>query len=61
MHKTASGVVYQRYGARSLPVKDADKLAQLSFAKGATSFEDQSLADGPPEQVVDSHSDIHLL
>jgi ATP-dependent DNA helicase RecG len=54
VHKTSDGTVYQRHGAQSLPVSDPAKLAQLAFAKGAHSFEDQTLGDVPPDQVVDS-------
>jgi ATP-dependent DNA helicase RecG len=48
------GKIYLRQGAQSLPVKDPDRVQQLSFAKGATSFEDAVLADLPAEQIVDS-------
>ncbi|NTW99168.1 MAG: transcriptional regulator [Geobacteraceae bacterium] len=54
VHKTADGTIYQRYGAQSLPVSDPQKITELAFAKGASSFEDQILKDLPPEQVVDS-------
>lgn len=52
--KTADGTVYQRYGAQSLPIKDPQKITELSFAKGASSFEDQELKDVPAEQIVDA-------
>jgi ATP-dependent DNA helicase RecG len=51
--KTGEGTVYVRQGAQSLPIKDADRITQLTFAKGASSFEDQKLEDVPPEQIVD--------
>lgn len=54
VHKTADGTVYQRHGAQSLPIKEPEKIAQLSFAKGSTSYEDQVLKDAPPEQIVES-------
>ncbi len=54
VHKTADGTVYQRQGAQSLPVKDPERITQLSFAKGATSFEDQLIKDIPAEQVAES-------
>ena len=54
VHQTAAGIVYQRHGAQSIPIKDPDKITQLSFAKGATSFEDQVLKDIPAEQISDS-------
>ena len=43
VHKTSDGMVYQRYGAQSLPVSDPQKITELAFAKGASSFEDQLL------------------
>jgi len=36
VHKTADGTVYERKGAQSLPVTDPERIAALSFAKGAT-------------------------
>jgi ATP-dependent DNA helicase RecG len=51
---TTDGTIYLRQGAQSLPVKDANRIQQLSFAKGAISFEDAILPDLPAEQIVDS-------
>ena len=53
-YKTSDKTVFQRHGAQSLPIRDPEKLAQLAFVKGATSFEDQVLPDIPPEQIVES-------
>ncbi len=53
VHKTSDGTVYQRYGAQSLPIDDPQKITELAFAKGASSFEDQLLKNVPPEQIVD--------
>ncbi len=53
VHKTSDGTVYQRYGAQSLPLTDPQKITELAFAKGASSFEDQLLKSLPTEQVVD--------
>jgi ATP-dependent DNA helicase RecG len=54
VHRTADDSVYQRYGAQSLPIKDPQKITELSFAKGATSYEDQLANDFPPDQIVDA-------
>jgi ATP-dependent DNA helicase RecG len=54
VHKTADGTVYQRVGAQSLPIKDPQRITEMAFSKGASSFEDQVLKDMPPEQVVES-------
>jgi ATP-dependent DNA helicase RecG len=40
VHHTADQTVYQRLGAQSLPISDPQKIMELSFAKGFTSFED---------------------
>jgi ATP-dependent DNA helicase RecG len=61
VHKTADGTVYQRQGAQSLPIKDPQKITQLSFAKGATSFEDQIIKDVPAEQIAESVELISFL
>ncbi len=54
VHKISDGTVYQRHGAQSLPISDHNKIMELSFAKGATSFEDQILKDVPSEHVAES-------
>jgi len=50
----ADGHIYLRQGAQSLSVKDPDRIQQLNFAKGASSFEDTLLTDLPAEQIVDA-------
>lgn len=54
VHKTSDHTVYQRYGAQSLSIKDPQKIAQLSYAKGSSTYEDQILKDIPPEQIVEA-------
>ncbi len=54
VHQTADGTVYQRHGAQSLPIKDPERITQLSFAKGATSFEDQVIKELPAEHIAES-------
>lgn len=61
VHKTTNGTVYQRHGAQSLPIKDPQEITQLSFAKGASSFEDQVLKDIPAEQIAESKELISFL
>ena len=51
---TPDGKIYLRQGAQSLPVTDPERVQQLSFAKGASSFEDILLVDLPAEQIVNS-------
>lgn len=61
VHRTGDGTVYQRHGAQSLPIKDPQQIMALSFAKGATSFEDQIIKEVPAEQVAESPELISFL
>lgn len=54
VHRTNDQTVFQRYGAQSLPIKDPQKISELAFAKGTTSFEDNILKDIPAELIVES-------
>lgn len=58
---TAEGKIFLRQGAQSLPVKDPDRIQQLSFAKGAVSYEDALLTEVPPEQVVEAAELLSFL
>jgi ATP-dependent DNA helicase RecG len=52
--KTSDGTVYQRKGASSLPIRDPARITALSFAKGATSYENALLHELRAEEIVDS-------
>lgn len=54
VHKTRQEKVYVRYGAQSLPVTDPQKILGLSFAKGASSYEDQPVNSITPDDLVES-------
>jgi ATP-dependent DNA helicase RecG len=54
VHKTSGGKVYIRYGAQCLPIADPQKIMELSFAKGAATYEDQKIEAMPPEVLVES-------
>jgi ATP-dependent DNA helicase RecG len=54
VHKTAEGRVYERKGAQCLPVDDPHRITELSFGKGAGSFEDYPVEAGLAEDVVDA-------
>lgn len=54
VHPTSDGTIYVRHGASSLPLEDTDRIGELSFAKGASSFEDTPLSEAPPYTIVDS-------
>lgn len=51
---TSDGSVVVRHGAQSISLKDPDKIQQLAFSKGATSFEDTVLSGTPTEQVIET-------
>ena len=61
VHKTTADKVFQRKGAQSLPLTDPQKILELSFAKGTSSFEDQVVEALDPEQLVDSSELISFL
>ncbi|TAN07785.1 MAG: transcriptional regulator [Rhodanobacteraceae bacterium] len=54
VHQTSDGTVYERKGAQSLPIKEADRITALGFAKGASSYEDMQVDSADAEDVVDS-------
>ncbi len=51
---TADKSVYIRVGAQSLKLTDKQKIIELNFAKGASSFEDLILPTVPVEKVVEA-------
>ena len=61
LHKTQANKVYQRHGAQSLLLNDPEKIMQLSFAKGSTSYEDQIIKDVVPELIVESKELLSFL
>lgn len=54
VHETSGKEIYIRHGAQSLKITDKQKVVELQFAKGATSFEDFVVSTVPPETVVES-------
>lgn len=54
VHQTSDGTVYERKGAQSLPIKEAERITALGFAKGASSYEDMQVDSADAEDVVDS-------
>lgn len=61
VHKTSSGTVYERKGAQSLPVKDPQKITELTFAKGAQSYEEYSIEQANAEDIVDAKELVSFL
>lgn len=53
---TADKSVYQRKGAQSIKITDQQKIVELNFAKGASSFEDLVLPQIEIEKVVESNT-----
>jgi len=51
VHLTASGEVYVRQGAQSLKITESQKITELQFAKGASSFEDYVISTCPAENI----------
>ncbi len=54
VHETAAKEIYIRQGAQSLKITDKQKVIELQFAKGATSFEEFIVSILPPEIVYES-------
>jgi len=54
VHHTADNTVYVRVGAQSLPLRDPQRIMELQFAKGAVSFEDQTLSELRTEEISDA-------
>jgi ATP-dependent DNA helicase RecG len=54
VHSTADNTVYIRVSAQSIPLKDPQKIQELSFAKGETSYEDLVYRDARAEDIFES-------
>jgi ATP-dependent DNA helicase RecG len=54
VHSSADNIVYQRHGAQSIKITDAQRITALGYAKGADSFEDRIVTDLPAETIVES-------
>ena len=54
VHSTANNTVYLRVSAQSMPIKDPNKIIELNYSKGASSYEEAIIKDVPSELVVDS-------
>lgn len=54
VHYTADNTVYQRISAQSLPIKDPQKIRDLAFAKGESSYEDVFLNTARAEDIFES-------
>jgi ATP-dependent DNA helicase RecG len=60
VHKTAAGDVYQRKGAQSLKLSN-EQIQELSFAKGATTFEDFTVSSTRAEEIFESNAIASFL
>lgn len=54
VHSTADNTVYIRVSAQSIPLKDPQRIQELSFAKGETSYEDLVYRDARAEDIFES-------
>lgn len=59
--KTADNKVYQRIGAQCLPITDPQRILELSFAKGSSSYEDYSINNLHLEDIINSKELIEFL
>lgn len=55
VHNTSDNTVYIRVSAQSIPLKDPQKIQELSFAKGETSYEDLVYRDARAEDIFESN------
>jgi ATP-dependent DNA helicase RecG len=53
--KTSDNTFYVRHAASSIPYKDPQKIQELAYAKGTTSYEDESVKTVATEKVVESN------
>lgn len=53
IHKTSDNSIYQRMGAQSLKITDPQRILELSFAKGDSTYEDTIIQSIPIEQIVE--------
>ena len=61
VHSTSDNTVYVRRSAQSMSLKDPQKIQELSFAKGESSFEDFLIKDAEPEDIFESEEMKHFL
>lgn len=54
VHFTSDKTVYQRVSAQSIPIKDPQKIQELAFAKGESSYEDIVLDDARAEDIFET-------
>jgi ATP-dependent DNA helicase RecG len=54
VHQTSDNTVYVRVSSQSLPIKEAQRIQELSFAKGETSYEDLVYKDAKAEDIFDT-------
>ncbi len=54
VHNTADQTIYVRRSAQSLPIRDPQRIQELSFAKGDLSFEDMPLVSARAEDVFET-------
>lgn len=61
VHKTSDETVYVRNGAQSLPVKNPQKITELSYSKGESSYEDSVVKAALAEDIFESSKIFNFL
>jgi len=54
VHHTADNTVYLRVSSQSIPLKEPQKIQELSFAKGESSYEDLLFKDANAEDIFET-------
>lgn len=54
VHKTSDETVYIRNSAQSIPIKNPQKIKELSYSKGESSYEDTIVKDALAEDIFES-------
>lgn len=54
VHHTSDSTVYVRVSSQSIPLKDPQKIQELSFAKGESSYEDLLYKDANAEDIFET-------
>lgn len=54
VHQTSDNSVYVRVSSQSIPIKEPQRIQELSFAKGETSYEDLVYKDAKAEDIFDT-------
>lgn len=54
VHYTSDNTIYLRVSAQSIPIKDPEKIKELAFAKGESSYEDSVYEEAKAEDIYET-------